>query len=182
MHYLSAISRDIERLVAEAGDWFEREGISADSRQLSLVVDMRYIGQNYELGVVVSGSGSLDLPAEESLRQMFFNEHRRAYGHFDPDAPVEVINLRLSAVGKLRRFKAAAQRANKAGTQMGSRTIWFDETGGLESAVWHRDALVPGSEVPGPAVIEQFDATTLVPTGATATIDEAGNMMIGLAL
>ncbi|MDH3742351.1 MAG: hydantoinase/oxoprolinase family protein, partial [Hyphomicrobiales bacterium] len=178
---LSDVRRELERLVGEAGGWFEHEGILADSRQLSLVVDMRYIGQNYELGVAVSGSGSLALPAEQQLRQMFFDEHRRAYGHFDPDAPVEVINLRLSAVGKLRRFEVAAPRDRKAGKQMGSRTIWFDETGGLESAVWHRDRLAPGSVVSGPAVIEQFDATTLVPPGATAKIDEAGNMMIGLA-
>lgn len=177
---LSAISRDLERLVAEADDWFSREDVAAGNRQLSLVVDMRYIGQNYELGVVVSGSNSLALPAEDNLRQMFFDEHRRAYGHFDPDAPVEVINLRLSAVGKLRRFEVAAQPGNKAGTQNGNRTIWFDETGGLDSAVWHRDALAPGAVVPGPAVIEQFDATTLVPPGGTATIDEAGNMIIGL--
>lgn len=177
---LSAIHRELDRLVSEADDWFTREAVSDDRRQLNLVADMRYIGQNYELGVVVPGSRSLELPGEEALRQMFFDEHLRAYGHFDPDAPVEVINLRLSALGKLRHIETAALKEKTAGSQTGSRTIWFDESGGLESAVWHRNALVPGAIVPGPAVIEQFDATTLVPPGAAAKIDEAGNMIIGL--
>ncbi|NNE22775.1 MAG: hydantoinase/oxoprolinase family protein, partial [Rhizobiales bacterium] len=178
---LSVVRRGLEHLATEADAWFEREGILKDSRHISLVADMRYIGQNYELGVAVPGDGLPELPAQDKLHQMFFEEHRRAYGHFDPDAPVEVINLRLGAVGRLQRFEVAVQKGKTAGTQMGSRTIWFDEAGGVESLVWHRDALAPGTVVPGPAVIEQFDATTLVPPGATATIDVTGNMLIGLS-
>ncbi|MGI9462828.1 MAG: hydantoinase/oxoprolinase family protein, partial [Aestuariivirgaceae bacterium] len=177
---LTGVRAALVRLRNDAGNWFRREAVAAGDRGMTLIVDMRYIGQNYELGVAIAGSDSVELPAVDELERMFYAEHQRAYGHFDPDAPVEVINLRLTAIGRLPGRALSEHGGRSQGTAAASRSVWFDDSGATETAIWHRDALPPGSVVKGPAVVEQFDATTLVPPGATARIDDAANMIIGL--
>ncbi len=177
---LSAVHAELERLRQASDNWFQREAVAPCDRLLNLIVDMRYIGQNYELGVALSADGYTDLPARAQLERLFFAEHRRAYGHYDPDAPIEIINLRLTAIGRLQRTLAMQDGRRVQGAKSGNRPIWFDDGGAIDSAVWHRRDVAPGTALAGPAVVEQFDATTLIPPGATAHIDDASNMIVRL--
>ena len=122
------------------------------------MLDARYVGQNFELAI---GLGSADpLPAAEAIRQRFFAEHERAYGFHNPADPIEIVNFRLIAVGRLRQPAARAgraaqerQRASRIATaRSGSRP-----TAAQDTPVYDRAALMPGDTIAGPAVIEQLD-------------------------
>jgi N-methylhydantoinase A len=175
---LSRVSADLDRLAGEAARWFAAEGIKAADAASTLVVDMRYIGQNYELGVLVPDGTRL--PPPDVLKRLFFAEHERSYGHHDPDAPVEIMNLRLRASGRLPAIAPPAGRPRPDARPVGKRSVWFDDRAPVETAIWRRADLGTGTRISGPAVIEQLDATTLIPPGATAVVDRALNVVIEL--
>ncbi len=175
---LARVEWELERLTGEAGRWFAAEGIAARDAATSLVIDMRYVGQNYELPVEVPTSARL--PAIDLLKRLFFAAHERSYGHHDPDAPVEIMNLRLTATGRLPATAPPKAESKPGACPVATRCIWFDDRAPVESAVWRREDLGLGTRIEGPAVIEQLDATTLVPPGATANVDAALNILISI--
>ena len=90
----------IADLKAQADAWFDTEGVAMTNRRTDIVLDARYVGQNFELAI---GLGKADpLPPAAEVRQRFFAEHERAYGFHNPADPIEIVNFRLIAVGKLR--------------------------------------------------------------------------------
>ena len=77
------------------------------------MLDARYVGQNFELAI---GLGDAEpLPAPDEIKQRFFAEHERAYGFHNPADPIEIVNFRLIAVGKLRQPGARPGEARKSG-------------------------------------------------------------------
>ena len=85
---------------------------------------------------------------------------------------MQLINLRLTALGRLPRLElrqdAAASRPAR------QRRVWFAETGFVDCPVHRRDGLAAGASVAGPAIIEAFDATIVIPPGWTAAVDARG--------
>lgn len=174
----------LDELAAEARPWFEQEEIPADARLLQVSLDMRYEGQNFELRVPVEVEVTApQLPGAEALRQLFFEAHESSYGFFNAEDPVEVINLRLTARGALPppRPPSAPEGASLHPVPVERRPVWFDEEESHDTPVYRRDALAPGCVILGPAVIDQFDATTLVYPGDRACVDEALNLTIEIA-
>src|SRR5262249_32821820 len=131
----------------------------------------------------------VDVPAEvwtegavEPLRQAFLRAHEEAYGFSASQEPIQIVNLRLTARGTpdLPRLASLPGGGRNAGAAKGSRAVDFDDAGGrVECLVYDRPRLLAGNEVFGPAVIEQFDSTTLVEPGQRAVVDEHGFLMIG---
>src|SRR3954471_23665097 len=100
-------------LKAQADAWFEAEHVEPANRSIDIVLDARYIGQNFELAI---GLGSADpLPDADEIKQRFFAEHERAYGFHNPADPVEIVNFRLIAVGQLRQPAARPAESRKGG-------------------------------------------------------------------
>lgn len=168
------------QLVDQARSWFESESVAPDRRTLALNVDMRYVGQNYELPVAIAGDQAKpELPDAAILKRLFFDVHERSYGHHDPDAPVEIINVRLLAVAKLSHadwrdtLSEAGHRAPDGG-----HAVWFADDEPVFTPVYERASLQPGFSLQGPAIITQIDATTLVPPWARLEVDSASNMIL----
>jgi N-methylhydantoinase A len=176
---LQPLRRELVRLGGLVEDWWRTERIAERDRVVRLAVDMRYIGQNYELSVVVSDGDGLSLPDPEKLRRLFHAAHEQSYGHHDPDAPIEIVNLRVASFGRLPALGAPLPTAARAGTPVDRRPVWFDEKGPVSASVWWRPDLVPGQIVEGPAIIEQLDATTPVPPGMHARVDPTLNLIVG---
>ncbi len=176
---LSALLRD---LMAEAEAWWHAEAIAPDRRGLRLAFDMRYGGQNYDLQVALRDAGATapPLPDGPSLRQMFFAAHEQAYGFFNPDDTVLITALRLTATGRLPSpgLPPVPDGASRTPRPRDRRPVWFEGDAPLDTPVYDRTALAPGAEIAGPAVIDQFDATTLVHPGATARVDAALGLVI----
>lgn len=180
----ATLSQMLDDLLAEARDWWQAEGISDDARAIKLALDMRYASQNYELQVPVEVLPDAPaLPDAETLRARFFAAHEQAYGFFNPDDPVDVVALRVTALGRLP-SPGVPPLPHGAGTAPAPRTrraVWFDGDAPADTPVFDRTALAPGAVIEGPAVIDQFDATTLVFPGDIARVDSALNIVIDRA-
>ena len=169
-------------LLAKAERWFETGQIDASKRVISAQIEMRYIGQNYELAIDVPeiDVGQCgELPAGDVLRARFFEAHERNHGHSDTTMPVEMVNVRLTARATsthppvIRHPPAVA--APQARTR---RAVWFTSDGPLDAEIFDRGDLAPGHSISGPAIIEQFDATIALFPGDVAHVDEVSNLTI----
>ena len=171
-------------LEARACEWLDRERVGPERRRLSRCLDLRYEGQNYELVVDVPDEVWTE-GAVERLRQAFLRAHEDAYGFSASGEPIQIVNLRLTARGtpdlpRLASLPAGGRDAQAA--VKGSRAVDFDDAGGrVECHVYERARLRAGNEVVGPAVIEQFDSTTLVEPGQRAVVDGHGFLMMEAA-
>ena len=169
---LGATCDSLERDVREA---FRAEGATAAAVRLE--ADLRYSGQAYELTIPVR---DLDLAR---LAEAFHAEHARTYGHRQDGAPIDLINLRVIASAPQRgesEHGAVTTRAADLDRVAGggSRGCYFGTRHGtLATPVLARGDLRAGP-VAGPAIIEEFDATCVVPPGCTARLDDQANIVI----
>jgi N-methylhydantoinase A len=178
------VAEGFATLAARADRWFEHEGIAAADRRLTRTVDMRYHGQNYELSVAVP-EGVITEAAMRTLIAGFADVHRQRYGFSADGDPVQIVTLRVEATGSVRK---AELRAYPEGGQDASaaivhrRPVWLAEARDfVATPIYVRDALRPGNCFAGPAVVEQMDATTLVPPGMTARVDAYLNLILEVA-
>jgi len=150
------------------------EGFTAQEQKLVRSLDLRYHGQAFELNVAV-GAGGLAVGAIEAA---FHQQHRGAYGHSSPGAVVELVNARLTAYGLVPRPSGA--RYHGAGDSLDGalverRAVWFDGKP-HDCPVWERERLPERASLRGPAIVEEFGATTIVPPGWRGAGDEHGNL------
>ena len=169
-------------LEGEARDWFDAESVAPADRSVQRTAELRYAGQNYEIPVPVPGGGLGVAEVEEVLRA-FAGEHRRLYGYDAPEEPVEVVTLRVQAVGavpqaRLRREEPGGEDASAS--VVGTREMYVPDAGFTPVPVHRRDRMRPGNRVAGPAVVEQMDATTVLLPGDVLTVDAHSNLVIAL--
>ena len=177
----------VEELAENARDWFILENISASSQYLLLSLDARYVGQNFELPVEVrqDETGSLPLPKDaESIVSQFNSVHEQFYGFSNDGEAVEVVNVRLTACGRLNSIESVQGNGavNDNPESIEARPVWFSDHEPVETLIYDRVALTEGMTITGPALIEQFDSTTLVYPGDSLTVDTALNLIITVDL
>ncbi|HUT49688.1 MAG TPA: hydantoinase/oxoprolinase family protein [Alphaproteobacteria bacterium] len=180
--FATAIAPVLEDLNQRADIWFQSQTIGAEARTVTLALDMRYVGQNFELPVILdrtNGSGRSGVPSPDELRERFFAVHAQHYGFHNPDDAIEVVNLRLTATGALQHAPAAPKPAGTGSPEpVARRPVYFEPDTAVETPVYDRATLPAGFEIVGPAIFEQLDATTLVHPGDTVRIDAALNILI----
>jgi N-methylhydantoinase A len=180
--HAEAIFRELEaRGIAELGD----EGIDADRARFERELDVRYTGQGYELRVSLDGLGANGLAAEDMVaaRDRFDDRHAQIHGHAATDRPVEIVSYRVRlrvAVPKYEPVPAAEVTEAPAPRDAvkGTRTVYFAADRGTETTLYERDKLPIGAILTGPAIVEQFDSTTVVPAGWTGRVDGFGNLIL----
>ena len=178
---MADVAARIGELKQQATAWFDVEGVAPASRSIDLVLDARYVGQNFELAI---GLGEADpLPAASAIARRFFAEHERAYGFHNPADRIEIVNFRLLAVGKLRQPAVRPTEPRKSGTAAPAsrRKVWFAADAAVDTPVYDRATLLPGDTITGPAVIEQLDSTTLLFPSDRAAVDPHLNLMVEIA-
>ena len=157
--------------------WLEQEAPTVDQTELRWVADMRYVGQSYEIETSVRDVW-LRCGMGGDLADAFHEAHQRIFNHADPGAAVEMVNVRVRAVGLIPvPEEREPQMRVGEGDVSGRRTI--DVKGRRHDAgVYQRGALGRGQQIAGPAILEQPDTTTIIPTGWVATVDRFGNLVI----
>ncbi len=152
------------------------EGHGADDLTVTRVLDMRYQGQSHELPVACPDP----LPATESLAAAFHAAHRRRYGYDQPAAAVEMVTARVTATAPAVALGALdVPAATEAGAaDLGQVNAWFDPAGPMPARLLARERLHPGEEIGGPAVLVQYDTTTVVPPGWTGHVTARGHLML----
>jgi len=166
----------LAELEATASEWLAAVRISPNRRALSRAADLRYRRQAYELTVPLA-DGPVTCASLDRLAAAFHDKHRQTYGHANPEEPVQLVNLRLTAIGRLPGLRLAQPPAS-APARRKTRQVWFPETGSAPCPVHWRDGLAAGEAVAGPAIIEAMDSTIVVPPGWIAAVDGTGYIRV----
>jgi N-methylhydantoinase A len=162
----------IRVMEARAAAMLDAARVPAERRALIRQADVRYRRQAYELTVPLA-AGPIDRAAVSALIDAFHSKHAQTYGHANRAEAVQLVNLRVTALGRLPGLTLAL-RGDAASARVRERRVWFSGVGSVTTCVHWRNGLGPGSTIAGPAVIEALDSTTVVPPGWNASIDDLG--------
>jgi N-methylhydantoinase A len=167
-------------LEAEGTRVLESEGVEPAKIRLRRVVDARYLGEAHEVKVPAP-DGPLDEAGLSTLVDRFHDVHEQVYGYgYRGQQPVELVNLRVQAVGEVHRpvVRVATEVAGGPAPASADRPVYFDGRGYVGTAVYQRATLGVGFELRGPAVIEEFGSTTVVFPGWGARVDGQRNLVM----
>jgi N-methylhydantoinase A len=178
---LQEIERAWSELATQAMDQLAVEGFTGDRARLKRSAALHYQGQTYDL-VVPMPDGPIDAKMVAHLEEAFGQEHEKTYGHrAGPEEPVELVAMQVVGQG-LREGAGVPERvrATRAEPQPGApRRCWFGDAQG-----WHETPILRRSDLAtprtGPLIVEEYDATCVVPPGARARLDKGGSIVIDL--
>jgi N-methylhydantoinase A len=172
----------LQEMAREGRKILESSGLQDSLIQYQRTADMRYVGQGHEVSIPLP-NGTLDKKHLPEIAAAFEEIYRGLYGRKGPDVPLEVINWRVIASGprpemnlKLPRKSSDASNARK-----GFRRAYFPERSGqVETAVYDRYALLPGTTLDGPAIVEERESTLIIGARGRARVDESLNVIVEL--
>ena len=167
-------------LRAESERKLLEDGVPPAATAFRRSVDMRYLGQAYELTVpcdepLAEGDGAL-----ERLVARFHGTHERIYGHHSDDEPTQFVNLRVEGIGTVPRG-AWRERIAPRHERDRQRPVFVPGEGWLDTPVVDRSRLSAGETYPGPLVVEQLDTTVWIPPRDVARVDEHGTIVVEIA-
>jgi N-methylhydantoinase A len=175
----------LRQLEAKAREELNAEGMSPSSAAFLRELDLRYTGQGYELRISLDGLFTEHLMAASlaSARERFDERHAQIHGHAAKERPVEVVSYRLRvrvAVPKYQPRQEAVPKTRPAAdsSAKGRRKVHFGGKSAVETTLYERDQLGIGTLVAGPAIVEQFDATTVIPPGWSGRVDGYRNLIL----
>jgi N-methylhydantoinase A len=168
-------------LETSAIETLTEEGTEPGRIVLRRFLDMRYRGQEYTLPVPVT-EDLRTLKDFSVVRARFDQLHQEHYGHSAPHEPTMMVNLRLSAIGKLEdRLALASSYHDGDAGERGKRQVLFDnERQAILCPIFLRSGLKAGDRLDGPAVIEEMGATILVYPGDKMHVNEFGHLVIDI--
>ncbi len=164
-------------LEAQARGDLHRDGFADKDIRIERTIDLRYAGQGYEIGLPCTADEIAALPA---LRKAFDAEHKSQFGHSAPEEPVEVVSYRLRGVGVVQPVtmpRFTPQGGTLADALIETRDVRFDGKT-VSCPVYQREKLDAGLTLHGPAVLDQFDCTTVICEGQVARVDEWKNLIV----
>ena len=176
-----AAGESFRSMRAEGRNALAREGVGPGEMAFLYQADMRYVGQSYELTIPLP-DGGVSPHGLRAVIDHFHEEHERAYGFKADGEPVEFVALRLSAIGGISRPRSR-ELSDSGGVLAAAlktrRAVYFAESGGaVDCPVYDRYGLGPDLEVPGPAIVEEVDSTTVIHPGYQADVDRYGNLFL----
>ena len=174
-----ALERTFRELEAQGRETLGREGMSEAAMDFRRQADLRYVGQSHELTLPLTAE-ALGPTQLAQLLEQFHRTHDRAYGFSAPGEDVELVSVRLSAIGQIAKpALAPLAKATGEATAKGQRPVYFAESEGfVDCPVFDRYALGAGAVVQGPAIVEEIDSTTVVHPQYQVRVDEVGQMVL----
>jgi len=178
---LERITGVYAELEAQALAWVRSEKVPQEAQRFLRSADLRYAHQSFELTCPVP-AGPVTQGLLQQLIQMFHREHRRLYSYDLPNAPVELVNLRVTAIGSLPKLQPQVVNTSRDDLMAActeTRPVYFDQVAGfVETPCYARQRLSPGMTFDGPAIVDQDDATTVIYPYFRAWVDPAGNLIL----
>ena len=175
----SRIDEEFQGMEGQARTEMAGEGLDVDKMAARRFLDVRYVGQSFELTVdYPSRPTKTDLA--KVIGDNFYKAHLRRFGYADRAEPVEVVNLRLKLEVAMEKPSVQPQStgaADSAHALIGEAEVVFQE-GALASPLYQRDQLTCGNTVSGPALIIQMDSTTVLTPGWDGVVDPFGNLLL----
>lgn len=169
-----------QTMQADTSAHLTAEGISAAQQTFARLADLRYAKQGFEITVEFRAP-TVTETAVHQLIEDFHQRHEQLYTYAAPDTPVEIINLRLRALGRmdkltLPRIESAAPGTAPAVSQ--TRPVYFSGLGFVDTPVIPRQELLAGHTIEGPAIVDQLDSTTVIYPDHQAHVDAYGNLLM----
>jgi len=172
----ATLRRTLERLNQRGREKMQRDGAPSGGVEVREYADMRYVGQSYELTVELAGAGDAAL---EKAVAAFHRLHQALYGHSDERRIVEFVNLRTVHVHRLPSKPAPGQRAARHAAAASSRRAYFPSIGKyVDTSVYSRGDLAPGSVIRGPSIVEQADTTLVIYPEQVAQVQAEGSILV----
>lgn len=178
----------VARLQARGRELLEEDQVPAAKQRIDVAVQVRYLGQSYELSIPLTGD---DADAWAAIPDAFHEAHRARYGHADPTVRVEIVGFAVTAIGLIDTPRLPSYPEGGAeppeSALVGRRKIFFehdqpDKAGWQEAQIVARDKLLGGNRIEGPAVIDEVSATTVLYPGDVATVLPSGSILIEVAI
>ena len=172
-----------KELEAQGRAQLKAQNVPDDLVVIQWSADIRYAGQSYELNTPVTRKESLTQADMDEVIDRFHQLHYRIYAYGSAEETVEFINLRVGAIGKVP--EVSFTRRERAGSDptaasKGSRLVYYPAHGFIDTPVYERDLLQPGNIISGPCLVEEIASTSVLTPGARGTVDEYGNIIVGL--
>ena len=169
-----------DELLTRAENEMQAEGFLPNQLKIDRSLDMRYEGQSYELNIPYVTERHDPSNAVEMLIESFHTAHEQRFGYARTDAPVEIVNLRLTATGEtdkppIQPLPLADADASDAFTSQSSVVF---ENEARRTDFYRREALRPGNRIAGPAIVTEFSATTVIPPNFAAVVDAYQNLIL----
>ena len=175
------INRVFHEFVDRSTASMRDEGYDQAGVEWLRAVDFRYTGQAHELTIPMPAK-MLDQDVLSGLVSSFHQEHDRTYGHKAEDEPTEIVNLRLTATSQLHGSVPTHSAHDHGSIEAHRRNVYFGPAAGtLETDVIDRPALST-TPTPGPLIVEEYDATTVIPPASSARLDEFNNIVIDMKI
>jgi N-methylhydantoinase A len=166
----------LRRLAEEAAANLERYGFAEGQIDRLYRADIRYAGQDHAITVPLEPAWLDDHPALlAGARERFTTAHVQLYGHGTLDPPLELVTSRARAVGQIARPSVSEPTVSGGSTLQETRQVSFGAHGRLETPVHRRESFTSAS---GPAIVEEWATTVVVPPGWTGSTDRLGNLLL----
>ncbi len=173
------IAATVAQLRATGAERLARDGFAPAQQSFRRTALARYVGQSSEIEVPLPPGEEPVSPAD--IAACFGEEHQKTYGfRAPPEEPVELIGLSVIARGLPDRPRLPGHIPPAAAVVPAARRAWFPGSGWTETKVIDRAGLADTRQ-PGPLIVQEYDATCLVPAGMTATLDGFGNIRLEAA-
>ena len=175
------LRRSYGQMENEAREMLSRSGIDSDRWEMRYSIDLRYPYQAYELTVPVEPA-EIEAGATAAIAGRFHEQHLAVYGHNVTSEPVQVVNLRVTAIGRLAGTYVARRTGSAnislADALIGEREAFFRETGTVSCPVYARNMLPIETPVCGPAILEESSSTIVVYPGQSANATEWSTVVL----
>ncbi|WP_257349827.1 hydantoinase/oxoprolinase family protein [Pseudalkalibacillus decolorationis] len=177
---LTSLNGEWEKLDSQAVSQFKEEGVEENRIMFSHLADMRYLGQEHTVKVPVP-TGAWTRETLTEIIERFHHLHEQNYTFKLPDTPTEIVNLHVTAFGKV--DKPVLQKLTATGRSLDAalkekRNVYYEEEGWMETGIYSRDFLEPGMKVEGPAIVEERSSSTVLYPGQSLIVDDYGNLIV----
>jgi N-methylhydantoinase A len=166
------VNEVVTRMEAEGATMLASAGVPPQACEMQRSTDLRYPRQAYELTVPFEG-GAVTRASLDRLMATFHQRHEQTYGHANPDEAVQMVNLRVTAIGRLPTIRIR-QQSQPSRPDVRQRPAWFPQTGTVMAAIHRREELASGAVIAGPCIIDALDCTAVIPPGWAGTVDTDG--------
>lgn len=167
------LNNGFEVLMTRAINDMNLEGFEMSQLIIKRSLDIRYVGQSYELNIPIKNT-------DTDFLSQFHDSHEMRFSYARRDASVEIVTLRLTAVGETEKpitTKKPLAATDTTPAAISQNAVFF-ENEEYQTNFYIRESLLPGNKIEGPAVVTEFSATTIIPPNFDAVVDVYGNLIL----
>ncbi|TET89261.1 MAG: hydantoinase/oxoprolinase family protein [Methanomassiliicoccales archaeon] len=175
------LAREFLKMERKARRQLKAEGVGEKQSKILWTADMRYQGQSYELNIPVKRSERMTTKEMKKVMNDFSKLHQEVYQYSSPDEEIEIVNIRVRAVGKSPKLKMPKMKKSTKDAKQalkGKKKVFFDETGFRSTNIYDRSKLRYGNVLKGPCIVEERMSTSVLIPDSTGEVDAYGNILV----